>query len=708
MSDPSEHASPGARLSRRAFVTRVTGAAGFALIARFAPAQAGDTRHASGLPDGAPRNAGFRPSAFLEFMPDGRILLHSPKAEMGQGVHTGYATLVAEELGVSPARITVGSAPAMAAHAELASMQYTGGSSSLREAWPVLRAVGASARAHLCAAAAQHTGVARSACHVEDGGVRAGGTLVPFAALLSTAAALTDVPTPPLKPAAQFKYIGAQGGKNAQRVDARPKTDGTAQFGADVRLPGMLHAVFRLAPRPGAFPTKQLKAPRGVQLVTLERGIAVVADKRWRAERAARDLRVTWSGGVARVDGKPWMKRGRILAKIAGHVRRDKGGQAAIAAAQGALVDASFSVPFVTHMCMEPEVFTAQLSGDTCTVWGPMQSPASVRAALSTHLGWPEDRVIARPTLLGGGFGGRVWAALAKDAVTLAKHTGRPVQLALDRAQDTALGHFRPAAFAHYRAVLGADGLPAAVDIGLARARNDSTAPYTTGLWQYPTAAQTIRTAAMMDGPLRTGPWRSVDHSYAAFFAERFVDRLAEKAGRDPLEYRRALCAGSARRAHVLDLVARLSAWGSPLPDGVGRGIALHSSFGSHVAHVVEASRGAQGVVVHAVYCAADVGTAITPDLVKAQMQSAVIQGLSAALYEQITREHGAVSPTNFDGYRVMRMAEAPPIQVVLADNGYAPGGAGEPGVPPIAPALCNALHAANGTHIDALPVTST
>ena len=698
-------------------------------------------------------------NGWVKITPDDRVVVAMPRSEMGQGVQTALAMLVADELDADWAQVSTEQAPiariyantalltnilpllpdddgllARAARASvqrlgwLLSLQVTGGSSSVRDAWEPMRLAGASARAMLVEAAARRWGVKASDCKVENGVVRhpASGRQARFGELAQAAGAL-DVPTDvALKSPAEWRLIG----KPVSRNDLAGKVNGQAVFGIDVRLPGMLYAALRHAPTFGGkvkgFDATPVKAMRGVKdvLALGNAAVVVVADSWWRAQQALKALKVEFDAGPnAALDS----------ALISAQLRRDldagsSSGFRSVGDADAVLqraakrIDAVYEVPFLAHATMEPINCVAQVKDGRVTVWNSTQVPSLARWRAARVAGVDDDAVTLHVTYLGGGFGRRLEFDMVEQAVAIAMKTGgAPVKLVWSREEDLQHDMYRPAAMASFSAALDERGKPlawlnrvAAPSVGLATterllpalAMDMPDKNQIEGAFELPYAipnlsVRQIRTKT----PVPVGSWRSVGHSYNAFFTESFVDELAHAAGQDPYEYRRSLLSLHPRQQAVLELAAHEAGWDQVPAPGRARGIALHESFGSTVAEVAEVSVENGVPRVHRVVCAVDCGSVVNPDIVKAQMQSAIVFGLSAALYGRITLKGGRVEQANFPDYDVVRMAQMPKIEVHIVPSTEPPGGVGEPGTPPIAPALTNALFALTGRRLRSLPI---
>ncbi|MDZ7859011.1 xanthine dehydrogenase family protein molybdopterin-binding subunit [Sphaerotilus sp.] len=705
------------------------------------------------------------PNPLLDTLPEGShaitpyvridaqgVTVITPRAEMGQGVHTTLAALVAEELDVDWDDLRVEHGPPGAAYynramlveavpfgvldhsaaaeamrgtmgvlAKFIGLQGTGGSSSLPDAFDKMRLAGAAARFALVAAAAQRLGVPASALKTASGAVVApDGRRLSYPELAADAARVDLPDALPLKPRALWRYLG----KSMPRVDMVGKCTGTATFGIDVRLPGMVFATVRMNPALDApltaFDATAAKAMRGVlQVVALPGGIGVVADNTWRAFQAAQAVRCTWGAPVyppttaalmdavaasfdPRHEDKQWRNDGDV----------DQ------AMAAGQALEAEYRVPYLAHATMEPMNAVAWLQGGRLDLWTGTQVPTLARDQAAKVAGLDAAQVHVHTLPMGGGFGRRAESDYVLQAVRLAMAMpGKPVKLTWRREEDMGHDSYRPPAIARLRGATG-PGTVLALDlrvaspsvlasqggrIGLAPPGPDKLIadglhdqPYALPHWR----ATTYRTPASVP----VGSWRSVGNSFNGFFLESFLDELAHQADADPMALRRALLTHAPSRA-VLEAVAKLSDWETPLEAGRGRGLAFHLSFGVPVAEVVEVTATPQGIRIDQLSIAADVGTALDPRNIEAQLQSGALFGLSAAVFGEITFAGGAVEQGNFHQYDTLRMAQVPRIRVQVLEGGGPLRGVGEPGTPPAAPALANAIFRATGQRIRTLPL---
>ncbi len=698
-------------LSRRAFVVSLTASGALLLAPR---ARAADAAWSVADPPGSTELG-----PWLLIAPDGATTIRVAHSEMGQGIFTTLPMLVAEELDCDWRQVHAEYADEARNRREDAyGSMATGGSHSIRSSWPTLRQVGASARARLVAAAAKRWGVAPGTCTTENGVVRhrASGRSASYGELVREAAAVALASEPALKPRSAFRLIGT----SVPRLDSKAKCDGSAVFGIDVRLPGMLYAAVSLCPVPGgrlgSHDAAGVMSRRGVKaVVELPGGVTVVADRFWRAMQAAAALPVTWETGAAgHTDSAQFaaMYRNALDGELA--VARRTGD--AEAAMQGTVVEALYEVPYLAHAPMEPLNATAHLHDGMVEVWVGTQSPALATTLAAGAAGVGEDKVVVHNCFLGGGFGRRTMNDELVQAVIVARSVGAPVKLAWTRETDIRHDRFRPQAAIRMRgAVAGgeAKALSAATAVGsitrslLGRDPGPVEASAVEGLANTPYGfANVLVRCRLLNTHIPVMYWRSVGNSQNAFAMESFVDELAHAAGVDPYQFRRKLLANRPDMVRVLDTVAEKSGWGTKLPARHGRGIAIHESFGSIAAEVAEVAVDQAGAVrVMRVVAAVDCGTVVDPRIAAMQVESAVVYGLTAALYDNVTIRDGTVTQGNFDTYRVMRMADTPAIETYLVPSGRPIGGLGEPGTPPAAPALCNAIFAATGVRVRSLPV---
>jgi isoquinoline 1-oxidoreductase subunit beta len=681
------------------------------------------------VPEPAPgpgRPAPFAPNAFLRVSGDGTVTVIVNKSEMGQGVYTALPMIVAEELACDWKQVRVEASPVAAVynHTIFGSM-VTGGSTSVRTEWGRLAQAGAAAREMLVQAAAGIWKADPVDCHAENGQVaHPHGWTLSYGELAGAAAKLPVPDKVRLKNPADYTLIG----RPVHRLDSPAKVNGTAVFGIDVRLDGMLVALIARPPVFGAalkaMDDRKAMAVDGVRaVVTVPAGVAVVADGFWPALKGRRALQLDWDTPQgAMLSSKELRRQYAGLARTPGATAR-KQGDAMVALAKAArTLEAEYELPFLAHAPMEPLNCCVDLRGDGCDIWTGSQMQTNDRDAAARVVGLPPEKVRFHTTLLGGGFGRRANPAsdFVVEAAQVAKAVGRPVKVIRTREDDMRAGFYRP--MSHHRIAAGLDAggwisawrhtiVCQSIMAGTAFAGSikDGIDPTSVeGAADTPYAfANLLVDLHSPELPVPVQWWRSVGHSHTAFVVESFLDEAAHAAGKDPVALRRALLAGHPRHRGVLDLAARKAEWGTPLPPGHGRGVAVHESFGSFVAHVAEVSVSPSGEVrVKRVVCAVDCGRIVNPDIIAAQMESAVVFGLSAGLYDAITLKDGQVEQGNFDDYPLLAMDETPRVEVHIVRSTEAPGGIGEPGVPPVAPAVANAVFDATGARVRRLPMT--
>jgi len=667
----------------------------------------------------------FAPNQWLSIDRDGLVTITNSVPEMGQGSMTTTTIIIADELDADWNKIRVNQAPAdpkRFANPVTGSQSY-GGSRGVRDHIEMWRKSAAAAREMLRQAAADEWGVSVDSVDTEPGVVvhRSTGRKLAYGQLVDRAQALPVPQSPKLKTPDKFRYIG----KNLHRLDAPEKATGRGIYGMDVQVPGMLVASIERAPvvsgaKVQSFDATAAKAIPGVKhVVQVTNGVAVVADRFATAVAGRRALKVTWDlGPMVQVSSAQISSEYAALSRQPGQVARKDGDVEKALAGGGRTLEAAYEVPYLEHACMEPMNATARITPEGCVVWAPTQNPGGTQATAARIAGVPPEKVTVNTTLLGGGFGRRGEIDFIVDAVETAKAAGAPVKLMWTREDDIQHGFYRPATYNVFRAALDGGGMPVAwahriVGPGILAQKgrmpgNTTVDPAAVaGARDLPYDIPNLQVEWLnKDFGVPLGFWRSVGSSQNAFITESFIDELAHSAGKDPFEYRRALLGKSPRHKAVLELAATRANWGSPLPAGRARGIAVAFSYGSYAAHVIEASVAADGAVrAHRVVCAIDCGIAVNPDQVKAQMEGGAVYALTAALYGKITVERGAVQQSNFHDYPMMRINEMPVVETFILDSGEAPGGLGEPGVPPVAPALCNAIFALTGKRVRTLPI---
>jgi len=665
----------------------------------------------------------FAPNAWLRIGPDDSVLVVVDRSEMGQGVTTALPMLLAEELEADWTKVQIEFAPADKAYANpLFGMQGTGGSTSVRAAWTPLRKAGAAAREVLIAAAAQSWGVKSTECRAERGAVvhAKSRRRLRYGQLALRAAALPVPADVPLKDPKDWRIVG----KPTKRLDAPPKVNGRAKFGIDVWVAGMRIAVVARSPVFGgkvtSFDATAAKKIDGVRdVVQISSGVAVVANGYWPAKQGRDALRIVWEEGpVAAVSSASISQLFADRAAQPGVVARHDGDADAALPGAAQTVEASYELPFLAHATMEPMNCTAHVRADGVDIWAPTQFQTGAQGLGAQIGGVPPEKVQVHTTYLGGGFGRRFELDFIQEALETSKAVGAPVKVIWSREDDIQNAQYRPANYHRMRAGLDAAGRPVAwthrivAPSIMARVfpnmvQNGLDGEAVEGGIVMPYAVPHVHVDyALTDTGIPVGFWRSVNNSYNAFAVETFIDELAAAAKADAFEYRRGLLANAPRHRGALELAAQKAGWGTPPPAGRARGIAVHKSFESFVAQVAEVSVSSAGEVrVHRVVCAVDCGMFVNPDTIEAQMQSAIVYGLTAALKGAITIDKGRVQQSNFNDYEMLRMAEMPLVEVYIVPSTEAPGGVGEPGTPPIAPAVCNAIFAATGKRIRKLPI---
>ncbi len=662
------------------------------------------------LPPATARAATGALSPWIAIHPDGRVVLTVTAFEMGQGSRTGQVQLLADELDAAWDSISTVQAPETEPYT-LDGALYSGGSDTIKPRFDTLRRAGATARAQLVAAAAKRWGVDPAGCATGDGVVRhaASGRSLTYGALAAEAAAMPGPANPPLKPAAARRYIG----KPMPTLDLADKVTGKAAYGIDLRLPGMLFASLHRSPTFGGTlasvdAAPALALPGVVKVVKLKDGVAVVARSTWAAFRGVRALEPVWSEPAVRHDSAAISARlaagqdspdAMVRPRDTGVAIKDEL-RAAFAAAPRK-VEATFEIPYIAHCPMEPLNATAQWKNGRPTVWAPCQSPTFAREDVTAITGLKQGEYDFVPQLIGGGFGRRLKGDYMGYAIEVARGFDVPVQLVWTREEDFTHDFYRPAMRATFRAPLEADGTLKGYEV-VAATTDDVTGGSAPRPYAMPRFAMSL---SNVPAGVPVGAWRAVDPGMMLFAKESFLDECALAAGADPLAWREAHLAGNARALRVLRAATEALGWKTPAKPGHGRGVALLHEWDTLVAHAVEVSVTGKALKVERIAVAADIGTMVNPDQVRAQFEGGTLMGLSAALGEEITVTGGRADQSNFDSYRVIRMNQAPPIEVILFESpGEAVGGVGEPPVPGVAPALANAVFAATGKRLRTLP----
>ncbi len=705
--------------SRRGFLQAGAAAGGGLMLSLSLPFANGDAEAAEG----------FAPNAFIRIEGDGQIVLTMPYVEMGQGTYTAIPMLIAEELEVDLKQVRLEHAPPdekLYGNPLLAGVQATGNSNAIRAAWQPLRQAGATARTMLVSAAAKRWSVDPASCRAQSGGVLhpPTGRRAKYAELAADAARMPVPEQVALKRPEDFKLIGTP----AKRLDTPAKVNGTAVYGIDVRPPGVKIATLAQSPvfggRVKSVDDRAAKAVRGVrQIVRLDDAVAVVADHMGAAKKGLAALVIEWDDGPhAKLNTQGIVDELEKATLNSGPVAQNIGNIDKAMASAVTKVEATYQVPFLAHATMEPMNCTAHVRKDGCEVWIGTQVMARVQAAAAKTSGLPLDKVVVHNHLIGGGFGRRLEVDGVIRAVEIAKHVDGPVKVVWTREEDIQHDMYRPYWFDRISAGVDGKGMPVAWNHRfagssvLARwlppAFNEGLdADTTEGAIDLVYALPNLHVEYLRVEPqgIPTAFWRSVGPSHNVFVTESFIDELAAAAKQDPVAYRRALLDKSPRAKAVLDLAAEKAGWGQPLPNGVGRGVSVQFAFATYLAQIAEVEVSKDGAVrVRRVVCAVDCGTAVNPDTVQAQIQSAVIFGITAALYGEITVKNGRVVQTNFDTYQILRMNEAPAIEVHIVRSAEPPGGMGEAGTSAIAPAVTNAVFAATGKRLRKLPIDTT
>lgn len=706
-----------ATLQRRDFL-KITVAASGGLLIGF---------HLSGAEELFAQAAGapFMPNAFVRIGTDEKITVIVNHSEMGQGVYTALPMLLAEELDADWKNVGFEAAPVDAKYNHpVFGMQMTGGSTSISSSFDQYRKAGAAARALLMAAAAKRWNANAADLRTENGKViSASGKSISFGKLARTAAGMTPPAEAKLKDPKDFKLIG----KPIRRLDTPEKLDGSAVFGIDVKLPGMVTAVVA---RPPTFdaklkrfdPAAALQVAGVKKVVQVPSGVAVIATGFWQAKRGRDALKVVWDeGAMSSFSTKSQFEEYARLAKTPGISAQLRGKPADVLSAAARKIDAVYEVPYLSHAMMEPLNCVVDLRPDSCTLWTGTQFQTVDRMAAAEVAGLPPEKVQIHTTLLGGGFGRRANPAsdFVREAVAVAKEAGAPVKVVWTREDDMHGGYYRPAYYHSFSGSVSADGKPEAWFHRIVGQSIIAGTPFEPMLVKGGIDGTSVEGAADLPYAIpnfgvelhttKNGVpvlwWRSVGHSHNAFATESFLDELAALGKQDPYQLRRALLAKSPRHLGVLELAATKAGWGKPVPKGRGRGIAVHESFGSYSAQVAEVSLEDGKVRVHRFVCAIDCGTYVNPGIIQAQAESGVVFGMSAALYGELTFDQGRIQQRNFHDYPQVRMNECPEIEVHLVKNNEKSGGVGEPGVPCVAPAITNAIFAATGKRIRKLPI---
>lgn len=707
-------------ISRRRFVVGAAAAGGGLAIGFHLPGKGVPAAEAASAKDA-------EVNAWILIHPDDTITLRVHRSEMGQGSFTAIPQLLAEELEADWRKVRAEFALAhrqLTEHKVYVSMA-TGGSRAIRDSQSYVRQAGAVAREMLIAAAAAQWKVPAAECHAENSTVthKGSGRKLTYGALAAAAAKITPPKDVKLKPEGEWGIIG----KSVPRFDVPAKTDGSAVFGIDVKVPGMVHAVPRQCPVFGgkvkSYDDAKIKHMPGViAVVPIPNGVAVVAEHFWQAKTAAEALPVEWdvgaNGTVSSATIHERLMKGAD--EDPGAKVRHEGDFDAAMAKAAKKIEAEYHAPFLDHATMEPMNCTVHMQGDRVRVWAPSQNAEGALAAAAEATGVPPQNVDVYLTYMGGGFGRRGRIDYVTQAATVAKHMApRPVKLIWTREETTQHGFYRPVSMGRLSAGLDGSGMPIAYGhkvIGQsllstvfpARIKNGIDESSVEGTFDQPYKIPNVKfDYVMRNTHVPCGFWRSVGHSMNGWITESFIDEIAHAGGKDPLELRRALLADEPSMLKVLNLAAEKGDWGKPLPKNRGRGIAVHQSFGSIAAHVAEVEVTDKGeLVLHRLVAVIDCGHAVNPRNIEAQCQSNIVYGLTSLLYGAITIKDGRVEQSNFDDYQVMRIREMPKVETYITlTRGDWWGGVGEPGLPTSLPAVCNAIFAVTGRRVRQLPI---
>jgi isoquinoline 1-oxidoreductase beta subunit len=699
--------------TRREFLKSSAYASGAAVLGMYLPGLGGQEAKAAG--------SVHTPNAWVHIADDNTITLISYMSEMGQGVFTSLPMLIAEELNVDLSTVKVATAPANPAYVNgLLGAQITGGSTAIRDAWEKLRIGGAQVRTMLVQAAANKWGVDASTLKAENGIVSGGGNRATYGEL---AAAAASVPVPKdvqLKDPSEFRLIG----KPLARIDTPSKVNGTAQFGIDASVPGMVYASIEQTPvidgKPVKFDASKAKSMPGViDVVQISDGVAVVADTYWHAFNARKKgLKVDFQpGAMAGLStGSMWKAIDAADKEIKPiKIRPDVGDAAGAIAGAKKVLKAEYRTQLIAHQPLEPMNMIANAKGDSCELIGPTQFPQGAQGTAAAVLGIKPENVTVQTTFLGGGFGRRIELDFISQAVQVSKAVGRPVKVLWSREDDMKHDFYRPMGLNRIQAGLDASGKPVGMSFQLTSQSITQRAfglpkntldPFMVEAAVPPYAvANTAHDVIIHDTGFRVGYLRAVSHTMNAFANESFIDELANAAGQDPVQYRMDLLANEPRFANVLKIAAEKAGYGRKLPKGRALGVALMEGYGTYMAQVAEVSVKGGDVKVHKVTVACDAGRMVNPEIVRQQLESGIIYGLSGALYGNITVKNGVVDQSNFNDFRILRQNESPVIDVHLVQSTEKPGGVGEPSTSVIAPAVANAIFNATGKRVRSMPL---
>ncbi|MEY3898913.1 MAG: hypothetical protein RI962_68 [Pseudomonadota bacterium] len=697
--------------TRREFLKTSTSAAGVAVLGMYVPGFGGKEANAAG--------SLHTPNVWVHIADNNEITLISHMSEMGQGVHTSLPALIAEELNVDITKVKVATAAADPAYVNgLLGAQITGGSTAIRDAWEKLRIGGAQVRTMLVEAAANKWGVAASSLKAENGVVSGGGKSATYGELASAAASVPVPKEVKLKDASQFNIVG----KAIPRLDTPAKVNGTAEFGIDVKVPGLVYASVEMSPviggQPKSFDDSAVRNQPGIiGVYKINGGVGIVADSYWRAYKARKALKVEWDlGPGANLSTKGMWDGTKAAEKSVApiKVRPDVGNAGDALKGAAKVLKAEYYTQHIAHQPLEPMNMTAIVSGDKCELIGPTQFQQGAQGFAAAAIGLKPENVTVRTTYLGGGFGRRITQDYAIQAAELSKASGRPVKVLWSREDDMKNDWYRPQGVNRMEGGLDASGKPVAIKhqinsqsitqvlFGLPKNTLDpfmveaAVAPYD--------VPNTSHDLIIHDTGIRVGYLRAVSHTMNCFANESFMDELAHAAGKDPVKYRMELLSKEPRFANVLKIAADKAGWGKKLPAGRAMGVALMEGYGTYMAQIAEVSVSGGDIKVHKVTVACDCGRMVNPGIVRQQLESGIVYGLSHALYSDITVTNGRVDQNNFNDFRILRTNETPVMDITLVDSNEKPGGTGEPSTSLIAPAVANAVFTATGKRLRSMP----
>lgn len=681
-------------VSRRIFLKTAAAAGGGLMLSLYLPS-VGEELLAS-------TDTGFMPNVWIKIGTDGSVTITVARTEMGQGVWTSMSMIVAEELDADWSKVSVVQADA---HPNKYGSQSTGGSRSVRGSWQKLREAGATGREMLRTAAARTWNVDPSTCKTGNGYVtHSSGKKLSYGELAVAAASVTAPSPVNLKNEKDFVLLG----KAVPKLDTPAKTYGEAIFGLDVRVPGMVFSSIEKCPvfggtLAGFDAAAAKKIPGVIDVVDIGDGVAVIANSTWTAFKGREALSVRWNEGSWANQTSTGIRKAFVEAvRNKGDVIETSGDVESAFAGAASKIEGVYEAPLVAHATMEPMNCVADVRSDRCEIWAPSQTPQTAQKEAAEILNLPLESVTVHVTLLGGGFGRRLRADFVADAVRVSKAIGKPVMNVWTREDDMQHDFYRPMSYSVLRAGLDKNGNPVSWHHRIAGPERGSVVHAIQPPYAFPNH---LIDAHTIDTGVPIGAWRSVGASHNGWIIESFMDELALASKTDPLEFRRRLLT-SPRLKRTLEYAAEKAGWGKPLPKGVGRGIACVESFGSAVAHVAEVSVNKSGQLkIHRIVSAVDCGPVVNPNTLAAQVEGGVVYALSAALKDEITIDRGRVKQGNFDDYRILQFDEMPKVEVHIVPSTEPVGGIGEPGVPPVAPAVCNAIYAATGIRIRRLPI---